>query len=97
MTQIKMEVLTYIDLYERSKGKPIISSNIYFGDNSETSIVKNIAFSEIINNWIDANSIPNGTMKQEHRDAAKAPLKKMHNILTAAMKRINEMPEWAPE
>lgn len=84
-----------IEMYESfyiSENNPILSSHIYIGNTIDPIFDSEISVSELLDKYIQENSIPGGTVTEEYRQEMLNGLDLIKKLVDEKITKVNEMP-----
>jgi hypothetical protein len=99
MTTMQIEVDTYLDLVDLDgEGEPGVEAVVFLGNDGEAQLVIKATFAELLDKWIEVNSIPSNppSMRQHHKDTASALLLSMTEVIEAKLGEIEDIELWVP-
>jgi hypothetical protein len=68
-----------------------------FVENTDAGQSQEYTFSKLLDEMIESDSIPGGTMRPEHKTETIGTLQSMINILEQKIEAVNVIPLWAPQ
>lgn len=75
-------------------GAPVICQTVFVGDSDEPVVCHDTSPDGLFQKLIEANTIPGGTARPEHRKFLLLCLSQWKDAVSAAEERVRNLPEW---
>lgn len=76
------------------KKQPVLVTDIFVGDNDTPAMTNQVTLKDLLDSYIDSNSIPDGTLKPEYRNTILSFLESVKELVDEKIEEVNQMPDF---
>lgn len=76
------------------KEQPVLLTDIFVGDNDMPTMTNQVTLKDLLNSYIEANSIPDGTLRPEYRHTILSFLESVKDLVDEKIEEVNQMPDF---
>lgn len=76
------------------KEQPVIITDIFLGNNDTPTMSNQVTLSHLLENFIESNTIPNGTLRPEYREEILSFLESIKQIVEDKIQEVNNIPDF---
>lgn len=76
------------------KEQPVLVTDIFVGDNDMPTMTNQITLKDLLDSYIEANSIHGGTLRPEYRHTILSFLDSIKVLVAEKVEEVNQMPDF---